>query len=297
MRDGQTINYYILLELLPSATEEEIRKAWHEQLQVWHPDRFNHSPALHEKAEARTKLINQAYQTLNDPTLRARYDAATPFTTSSRTPPKPSPASTATTQPPTSPQRPAQAPRSRQDPRGPQSLIMLSHTGQPKTLVPAITMLVDSHEHLPYRFEGLKRIAGTIKQTLPAGDYAIAEAPEIFCVERRRVEEFNTIFSNPTDNRVPFFEELEALKDYPHRFLVIEGPLQYHAGGGRLGQYHRNGMMDFLDGLTARFGVKIIFSENRDDAEERVANLAALHYAYHYAEQQGFGRCLTEHDL
>ena len=40
------------------------------------------------------------------------------------------------------------------------------------------------------------RIAGTISQGLPAGDYAIAEAPDIFCVERRRVEEFNTIFSN-----------------------------------------------------------------------------------------------------
>ncbi len=74
-------------------------------------------------------------------------------------------------------------------------------------MVPAITMLVDSHEHLPYEFEDLVRIAGTIRQTLPAGDYAIAEAPEIFCVERRRVEEFNTIFSNPSDNRSPFLQE------------------------------------------------------------------------------------------
>jgi len=158
-------------------------------------------------------------------------------------------------------------------------------------------MLVDSHEHLPYTFEGLVRIAGTIKQTLPAGDYAIAEAPEIFCAERRRVEEFNTIFSNPADNRTPFLQEMEALLDYPHRFLIIEGTLQYNKSGGRLGQYHRNGMMDFLDGLTARFGIKIIFSDSREEAEERVANLAAMHYAYHYAEQQGFGRCLTERDL
>jgi hypothetical protein len=286
MRDERTTNYYTVLELLPTATLADIKKAWHEQLQVWHPDRFNHSPALHRKAEARTQLINQAYQTLSDPTSRTRYDAATQNAPSTTPPARPSP-----------PPRPQPAPRSRQDPRGPQSLMMLSRQGQPKTMVPAITMLVDTHEHLPYEFQGLVRIAGTIRQPLPAGDYAIAEAPEIFCVERRRVEEFNTIFSNPSDNRPRFLRELEPLLAFPHRFLVIEGTIQFNKAGGRLGQYHRNGMMDFLDGLTARYGIKIIYSDNREEAEERVANLAALHYAYHFAEQLGFGRCLSEGDL
>jgi hypothetical protein len=286
MRDERTTNYYAILELSPTATLADIKKSWHEQLQVWHPDRFNHSPALHRKAEARTQLINQAYQTLSDPTLRTRYDAATQNAPSTTPPARPSP-----------PPRPQPAPRSRQDPRGPQSLMMLSRQGQPKTMVPAITMLVDTREHLPYEFQGLVRIAGTIRRTLPAGDYAIAEAPEIFCVERRRVEEFNTIFSNPSDNRPPFLQELEPLLAFPHRFLVIEGTIQYSKGGGRLGQYHKNGMMDFLDALTAKFGIKIVYSDSREEAEERVANLAALHYAYYFAEQQGFGRCLQEDDL
>lgn len=298
MREDRMINYYTLLEVLSTATEAEIKKSWHEQIQVWHPDRFNHSPTLHRKAEARTQLINQAYQTLSDPIARARYDATTEPSTARRQPPRPSPASgpssEAYTSPPPRAQRTA---RSRQGPRGPQSLIMLSRQGQPKTMVPAITMLVDSHEHLPYEFEHLVRIAGTIRQTLPAGDYAIAEAPEIFCVERRRVEEFNTIFSNPSDNRSPFFQELEPLLEYPHRFLVIEGTLQSSKGGGRLSDYHKNGMMDFLDALTARYKMQIIYADSREEAEERVANLAALHYAYHFAEQQGLNRCLMEDDL
>ena len=286
MRDERTTNYYTLLELLPTATLADIKKAWHEQLQVWHPDRFNHSPVLHRKAEARTQLINQAYQTLSDPTLRTNYDTATQNAPSTTPPARPSP-----------PPRPQPAPRSRLDPRGPQFLMMLSRQGQPKTMLPAITMLVDTHEHLPYEFQGLVRIAGTIRQALPAGDYAIAEAPEIFCVERRRVEEFNTIFSNPSDNRPRFLQELEPLLAFPHRFLVIEGTIQYSKAGGRLGQYHKNGMMDFLDSLTARFGIKIVLSDGREEAEERVANLAVMHYAYYFAEQQGFGRCLTEGDL
>jgi hypothetical protein len=286
MRDERPTNYYTLLELLPTATLADIKKAWHEQLQVWHPDRFNHSPVLHRKAEARTQLINQAYQTLRDPTLRTSYDTATQNAPSTTPPARPSP-----------PPRPQPAPRSRLDPRGPQSLLMLSRQDRPKTMLPAITMLVDTHEHLPYEFQGLVRIAGTIRQALPAGDYAIAEAPEIFCVERRRVEEFNTIFSNPSDNRPRFLQELEPLLAFPHRFLVIEGTIQYSKAGGRLGQYHKNGMMDFLDSLTARFGIKIVFSDGREEAEERVANLAVMHYAYYFAEQQGFGRCLTEGDL
>ncbi len=298
MRGERTTDYYTLLEILPAATEYDIKRAWHEQLQVWHPDRFHHSPALHRKAELRTQLINQAYQTLSDAVTRARYDAAAEPSATHRPPPRPSPASASSSESYASPPpRPQQTVRSRQDPRGPQSLIMLSRQGLPKTMVPAITILVDSHEHLPYEFGRLVRIAGTIRQTLPAGDYAIAEAPEIFCVERRGVEEFNTIFSNPSNNRSLFLQELELLLDYPHRFLVIEGTMQSIKGGGRLGQYHKNGTMDFLDALTARFGITIIYSDSREEAEERIANLAALHYAYHFAEQQGFGRCLIEDDV
>ena len=285
MRDERTTNYYAILELSPGASDAEIKRAWHEHMQVWHPDRFVHSPTLHRKAEARTQLINQAYQTLSDPAARARYDAGRQHPSSPTPPPRPSPTP-----------RPQAAPRPRQELRGPQTMLNVTRFSHPKIMVPAIHMLVDSREHLPYEFKGLVRIAGTITQTLPAGDYAIAEAPAIFCVERRRVEEFTTIFSNPSDNRPRFLRELEPLLAYPHRFLVIEGAIQYNSGGGRLGQYHRNGMVDFLDALTARFGLQIIYSDSREAAEERVANLAALHYAYHLAEQQGLGRCLTEND-
>jgi len=285
MRDERTTNYYAVLELSPTATDAEIKRAWHEHMQVWHPDRFVHSPALHRKAATRTQLINQAYQTLSDPAARARYDAVRQQGPSGATPPRPS-----------APPRPQPTPRSRQELRGPQTMLNVTRFSHPKIMVPAIHMLVDVHEHLPYDFKGLVRIAGITRQALPAGDYAIAEAPGIFCVERRRVEEFNTIFSNPSDNRPRFLRELEPLLAVPHRFLVIEGTIQYSAGGGRLGQYHKNGMVDFIDALTARFGIHIIYSDSREEAEERVANLAALHYAYHLAEQQGLGRCLTEND-
>ncbi|MBS0170039.1 MAG: DnaJ domain-containing protein [Nitrospira sp.] len=286
MPHDRNTNYYAILELSADATEADIKRAWHEQMQVWHPDRFVHSSALHKKAEARTQLINQAYQTLSEPTARARYDNSRQHPSAPPSPSRPAP-----------PTRPQPAARPRQELRGPQTMLNVTRFSHPKIMVPAIHVLVDVHETQPYEFKGLIRIAGTRKQALPAGDYAIAEAPDIFCVERRRAEEFNTIVSNPSDNRPRFLRELEPLCAIPHRFLVIEGPLHSHHSAGRLGQYHRNGLIDFLDSITARFGIQIVQAENREEAEERVANLAAIHYAYHLAEQQGLGRCLTENDV
>jgi hypothetical protein len=288
MREERKVNYYTVLELLPTATNDDIKKSWQEQMQVWHPDRFNHSPALHRKAEARTQLINQAYQTLSDPVARTRYDTATQAFSS--------PTPTARSSPPSTASRPQPVPRPRHDLRGPQALLTLSREGRPKITVPAVEVLVDTDEQHPYDFRGLVRIAGTSRYTLPAGDYAIAEAPGLWCVERKRVEELYTTVSNPSD-RLRFLRELEGLLAFPHRCLVVEGTIQRSIAGGRLGQYHKNGLIDFLDAMKVRYGMQIIQADTREEAEERVANLAALHYAYFFAEQQGLGRYLNENDL
>jgi curved DNA-binding protein CbpA len=299
MRDNKPTNYYTLLELLPTATEADIKKAWLEQIQVWHPDRFGHAPTLHRKAEARTQLLNQAYQTLSDPIARTSYDAknqpSESHKPSARPSPTPSPSSGSYA---STPPRSQQTSRSSQDPRGPQSLIMLlSQQSQPKLMVPAIHLYVDPREYQPYDFHGFIRIAGTMRETLPVSGYAIAEVPELLCIKRMGIEELYTVFSNPSFNRPPFLHELEQTLAFPTRFLIIEGILQHRKAGGRLNQYHKIGLMDFLDALTARYGIQIIYADTRDEAEERIANLAAMHYAYYFAEQQGFGRCLKEDDL
>jgi curved DNA-binding protein CbpA len=299
VRDNKPTNYYTLLELLPTATEADIKKAWLEQIQVWHPDRFGHAPNLHRKAEARTQLINQAYQTLSDPIARSSYDATNQSSASHKPSAHPTPAASSSSGSYAStPPRSQQTSRSRQDPRGPQSLIMLlSQQGQPKLMVPAIHLYVDPREYQPYDFHGFIRIAGTMRETLPVSGYAVAEVPELLCIKRMGIEELYTVFSNPSFNRPPFLHELEQTLAFPSRFLVIEGILQHRKAGGRLNQYHKIGLMDFLDALTAKYGIQIIYADTRDEAEEHIANLAAMHYAYHFAEQQGLGRCLKEGDL
>jgi TPR repeat protein len=67
-------SYYAILEIHESATVEEIRDAYRLLLQIWHPDRFHHSPKLLSKAEQKTGTLNVAFETLSNPASKQRYD-------------------------------------------------------------------------------------------------------------------------------------------------------------------------------------------------------------------------------
>lgn len=65
-------NYYELLGVQKTATDEELKSAFRKMARQYHPD-------LHpgdEAAANKFKEINEAYETLSDPQKRAEYDAA-----------------------------------------------------------------------------------------------------------------------------------------------------------------------------------------------------------------------------
>ena len=53
---------YEILRLKPDASVEELKLAYRDLVNVWHPDRFLHNPRLKEKAERQLQEINQAYE-------------------------------------------------------------------------------------------------------------------------------------------------------------------------------------------------------------------------------------------
>jgi DnaJ-class molecular chaperone len=55
---------YATLDLEPSASPEEVQRAYKDLVQVWHPDRFAHDPRLQRKAQVKLQAINDAYARL-----------------------------------------------------------------------------------------------------------------------------------------------------------------------------------------------------------------------------------------
>ena len=63
-------DYYAALGVAKTASEEEIKKAYKQQVKKYHPDLNPDS----KTAEAKMKEVNEAYDVLSDPEKRARYD-------------------------------------------------------------------------------------------------------------------------------------------------------------------------------------------------------------------------------
>ena len=57
---------YRVLGLPAGSSKEQVRQAYRDLTQVWHPDRFAHSERLQQKAQKNLTRINQAYEALRD---------------------------------------------------------------------------------------------------------------------------------------------------------------------------------------------------------------------------------------
>lgn len=66
---------YKILDLLPSASESEIRKAFKKLAGKWHPDKNSETEEMRETADRKFKEINEAYGILSDERKKKIYDA------------------------------------------------------------------------------------------------------------------------------------------------------------------------------------------------------------------------------
>ncbi len=77
-KELDSLNYYQVLKVSPTASPEEIKRAYFLLAKLYHPDRFarNASPEVIGKAQRVFVKITKAYQILIDPKKRSEYDAS-----------------------------------------------------------------------------------------------------------------------------------------------------------------------------------------------------------------------------
>jgi curved DNA-binding protein CbpA len=73
---AENADYYTVLGLGPSANDHKIRESYYVLARRYHPDRFRAGPLedLRERVEGYFAKVTEAYNTLDNPRLRAAYD-------------------------------------------------------------------------------------------------------------------------------------------------------------------------------------------------------------------------------
>ncbi|KAG0041929.1 hypothetical protein BGZ83_001149 [Gryganskiella cystojenkinii] len=73
LKQSQQKDYYKILGVPRSASEREIKKAFRKQALLWHPDTYR-GELTPDQVEKKMAGLNEAYEVLSDPELKARFD-------------------------------------------------------------------------------------------------------------------------------------------------------------------------------------------------------------------------------
>lgn len=74
LKRSKTKDYYQVLGVPHDADERQIKSAYRKASKIHHPDKAIKQGLTKEEAEKKMASINEAYEVLSDPELRARFD-------------------------------------------------------------------------------------------------------------------------------------------------------------------------------------------------------------------------------
>lgn len=89
---------------------------------------------------------------------------------------------------------------------------------------PPFIVIKDTREQDGYFFSAFNTCAGMIEQKLDTGDYTIQGFEDKICIERKGCVEELAV--NLGQKKQAFLNEIERMKDFPHKFLILEFSLE-----------------------------------------------------------------------
>lgn len=118
-------------------------------------------------------------------------------------------------------------------------------------------IIVDSREKFPYEFIGYK----SIKKSLLSGDYSLLghEASGIV-IERKSLGDFISCCGKQRDR---FVDELERMKYFKRKYLIIESTYQYLTKGNfGFTKMKVSSILGTLAKISVQYNVQTIFAGN-----------------------------------
>ncbi|MCP4298495.1 MAG: J domain-containing protein [Proteobacteria bacterium] len=76
LRSRDTPDYYKILGVTERSSRAEVKRAFHKKMQQYHPDKHNSSDFdwIKKEATKMSQLVQEAYEILDDPSKRRRYN-------------------------------------------------------------------------------------------------------------------------------------------------------------------------------------------------------------------------------
>jgi DnaJ family protein C protein 3 len=74
LKRSKTKDYYKVLGVPRDADELQIKSAYRKMVKIHHPDKAHKMGISKEEAEKKMASVNEAYEVLSDPELKARFD-------------------------------------------------------------------------------------------------------------------------------------------------------------------------------------------------------------------------------
>lgn len=136
-------------------------------------------------------------------------------------------------------------------------------------------LVIDTREQTPLTFPSMVEVK---RGTLKTGDYSIQGYEDRFAVERKSLQD---LVHTVIHDRERFERELERMREYPFRRIIVTAPYAVVARGGYpFSRANPRSVIASLNTFDVRYGVPTTFAANSSEAALRVLN-----WAYYFVRE------------
>lgn len=123
-------------------------------------------------------------------------------------------------------------------------------------------IIVDTREQVPWTFEG--QSVTTKRATLEAGDYSVAGFETRIAIERKSLEDWT---GTVIRDRKRFYRELELLRSYPFRCVIVEAGVREILAGSYRSSAAPAAILGFVAEVTVAQEVPVYLAGSRAEAQ------------------------------